>query len=296
MRPPQPLPEGLSDRFRVRDALDAGATARRLRAHDLSRPFHGSRGGSPDDPAAYAPLLRPGDRFSHTSAAGLWGIPLPPMIETLHVTATAPRNAPRAVGISGHVGPRDLAVCRGGLPVTPPAELFLELSSCLSLDDLVAAGDALVFAPRYPGPDDLRPLTSIAQLRALLTASPGRRGVQRARAALALVRLGAESAMESRLRVLLSRSGLPEPEVNPDIRDSSGRFLGRFDLVYRDERVIVEYDGDHHRTSTAQYERDITRLERAREAGWVVLQVRAHGVYRDPGHTVARIRRALYRR
>jgi hypothetical protein len=48
-------------------------------------------------------------------------------------------------------------------------------------------------------------------------------------------------------------AGLPEPEVNPDIRNASGRFVGRGDLVYRRWRVIVEYDrvgGRENPTST----------------------------------------------
>jgi hypothetical protein len=87
------------------------------------------------------------------------------------------------------------------------------------------------------------------------TPGPGA-GIRRSRgpgdsAGDALLRPGAESRPETLLRLLLGRAGLPEPEVNVDIRDDSGRFLGRADLVYPPWRTIVEYDGDQHRTSAA---------------------------------------------
>jgi hypothetical protein len=56
-------------------------------------------------------------------------------------------------------------------------------------------------------------------------------------------------------------AGCPSPEVNPVIKDSGGRFLGCGDLVYRRWWTIVEYDGEQHRKSTAQFDHDVQRLE-----------------------------------
>jgi len=39
--------------------------------------------------------------------------------------------------------------------------------------------------------------------------------------------------METRLRWLLLSAGLPQPEVQVDLRDDDGDFLGRADLYYR---------------------------------------------------------------
>jgi hypothetical protein len=49
-----------------------------------------------------------------------------------------------------------------------------------------------------------------------------------------LVRLAepAESPMETRLRWLLLKAGLPRPQVQVDIRTRRGEFLGRADLYY----------------------------------------------------------------
>jgi hypothetical protein len=55
-----------------------------------------------------------------------------------------------------------------------------------------------------------------------------------------LIRPGAESRPETLVRLAVAGAGRPEPEVNVDIVDGSGRFLGRGDLVHRGWKVIVE--------------------------------------------------------
>lgn len=289
------LPTALSaDAFRVATALELGLGPGRLRGPDLARPFHGVRtpGSTSSRAHAYRPLLRPGDRFSHTTAAELWPLPLPRTGDDLHVTATLPRNRPRRPGVAGHVTDREAAVERHDVPVSEPAALFVELATILAEDDLVAVGDALVLDPEVLDPLDLRPWIPLDELRAACAASRSP-GCRRARRAAARVRQGAESRPETLLRLLLIEAGLPEPEVNPVILDARGRRIGRFDLVYRAARVLVEYDGDQHRTSREQYERDMTRLDRAIAAGWRVIRVRSRGLFATPEQTVRRIRVAL---
>ena len=99
--------------------------------------------------------------------------------------------------------------------------------------------------------------------------------------------------METLLRLLLLRAGLPEPELNQELYDDRGRWIGRFDMVHREARVIVESDGDQHREDTTQYELDISRIDRAIAARWTVVRVRARGVFVDPGDTIRRVREAL---
>jgi very-short-patch-repair endonuclease len=64
-------------------------------------------------------------------------------------------------------------------------------------------------------------------------------------------------------------------------------------MVFPPWRIVVEYDGDQHRTSRSQYERDLSRLEDIRRAGWVVIQVRKHGLFVRQDVTVAKVRAAL---
>ena len=107
------------------------------------------------------------------------------------------------------------------------------------------------------------------------------------------MRLGAESAKETELRLELILSGLPEPECGVAIHRATGAWIGWFDLVWPRWRVVVEYDGDQHRTSRQQYERDQRRAEALAEEGWTLVRIRASGLGSAAPTTVARVRRAL---
>lgn len=290
IRVPAPLGERA---FRVGEGAVAGLTRGRLAGPDLARPHHGVRvpSGAGDPLLDYAPLLRPGDRFSHTSAARRLGAPLPSWAEDLvHVTAGPGLRMPRGRGVTGHEADGRERLIVGGLPISLPEEAFVSLAAILPLTALVAVGDFLVLAPRRPEPG--RPWASPEQLEAAAS-EPGRRGVRRARQACSLVRFGVESAKETELRLELVLSGLPEPECGVQIHRASGSWIGWFDLVWPRWRVVVEYDGDQHRTSREQYERDQWRTEALAEEGWALIRVRASGLGLAAPSTVARVRRAL---
>ncbi len=176
-----------------------------------------------------------------------------------------------------------------GLPVATPAHVWFQLATMLWHDDLVAVGDYFVTPRRVPP----RPaLASIADLR---NAIPERaRGAARARRALANVRVGAESRMETLLRLLLIRAGLPEPELNP--RLMIGDRPLHPDLLFRQWRVVLEYEGDAHRTDPAAWRRDIWRREAFQEAGYRVIQVHAEDVLARREQFLARVCRAIARR
>ena len=286
-------PEFDNGPFLIADA--AGLNRGRLRGPDLERPHHGVRTTVPSGVLDYVPLLKPGERFSHTTAAILWPLELPHLPVGLHVTMTSPYgtslNRARGAKVIGHRAVRDESVVRHGVPMSSAARLFIELGTLISEDDLVAVGDALVLDPAVLDPLDLRPWVALDELRSWCADSRAP-GARRARRAAARVRQGAESPQETRLRLILLAAGLPEPELNQDVRDVRGRWIGRFDMVYRHAKVIVEYDGDQHRTSRDQYEKDVVRLERAIAAGSTVVRVRARGLSR-PAETVARVRTAL---
>ncbi|MCU1507951.1 MAG: hypothetical protein JWQ12_216 [Glaciihabitans sp.] len=289
--------------FHVRTASDRHIGEGRLRGTDLKRPFHAVRAvrRAPDSEAdvvararEYSPLLRPGQFFSHTTAARLWNCPLPTSFseaEPLHVTTQIPERAPRSNGILGHQAPHIpfSIVDRFGLPVSDPVSTWIALAQHLRLDDLVAVADHLILEPVFPEPG--RPFSSFDDLTTLSHRFRGR-GRRLALAALPLVRSGAESRPETLLRLLLMRAGFPEPSLNFAISGTAG-VLGRADIVFPRWRTIVEYDGDQHRSDDHQYEKDITRIENFVHANWRVVRVRKHGLWRDRGDTIARVDRAL---
>ena len=68
-------------------------------------------------------------------------------------------------------------------------------------------------------------------------------------------------------------AGLPTPDCNPTIR---GRALkARVDLVYKPFRILIEYEGDQHRTDKDQWNIDIDRQEDFIADGWTVYRVTA---------------------
>lgn len=172
--------------------------------------------------------------------------------------------------------------------------MFVELGSLLSIPELVAVGDYLVLDPRVLDPLDLRPYSTIDELRTAIEREPVR-GVSAARQALALVRGGVESPKETELRLLVLSAGFPEPTCGYLLQSPSGREIGWFDLAWPEWHVIAEYDGDQHRRSTRQYDRDISRFDAAAEADWHVVRVRSSGLKALRDETVARLARALKR-
>lgn len=299
-----PLPPMLAAApFGHQDARAAGVSAGRLRAADLRTPFHGVRTtrtaleSVQDYCAAYAPRLRPGQFFSHTTAALLWNLPVESgrvRPGALHVSARGPTRAPSTRGVRGH-SLRDDGLTvneRYGHPVVDIDTAWCQCAALVSFDELIAAGDAAVHVPVYPRRGDPRPFTTVEALELRVTTyrTRGKRLLQRA---LPLLRTGAESPRETMLRLLLVRSGLPEPELNVDIYDGAGVWAGRADLFYPRQRVAIEYDGDQHRRELSIYENDQIRLERLADAGCRIVRVRSPGLGPDSARTVARVTSAL---
>lgn len=226
----------------------------------------------------------PSARASHATAAHLMGVPLPPQDGTLHITVPTAAARRRIHGTAFHYGPGEAAWSAGGVRVSAPVDLFVELASSLKLPDLVAAGDHMV----------QRGWISPADLCAQLASRRGR-WVAVARRAATWVRSGSESPMESRVRLLLVLAGLPEPEINPEVIDAHGA-RRRYDLVYRASRTIVEYDGRQHAEDARQWRSDLQRREAVDEAGWRMIVVTARDLYVTPEETVHRLLRVLHKR
>ena len=107
------------------------------------------------------------------------------------------------------------------------------------------------------------------------------------------MREGARSRPEAHLFLALVAAGLPEPRYDHEVFDHDGRLIGVFDLAFGRERVLVEYQGDYHRLSSAAWAADVRKRARAREAGGVVIDVMRADLYPDPGPAVARVAAAL---
>ncbi|WP_162246810.1 endonuclease domain-containing protein [Phycicoccus sp. Root101] len=237
-----------------------------------------------DDHARQVALVLPEPwAFSHLTAARLYRLPLPrPWTpdEPLHVIRPTGAAQVRRAGVVGFRGleRRNLRDLRGHR-VTTEAWTWADLASLdgMSLTDLVIAGDA--FVARVP--------SLLPELHALVAGRSVRRGVRTLRQAAGLIRVGSGSPMETRARLIFAEADLVEPELNAVISGEDGQFIARADFAWRVAKVVVEYEGDQHRTDRRQWQGDIARTRLLEALGWRVIRITAADLHD------ARLRREL---
>lgn len=323
----RPLPEDFIDApFAVAQAHAAGIPRSRLRAADLSSPTRGvrrfreeeskqgreSKQGeeSEDDEQdaeltptqrmqrlsallreeaeGFAAAFTPHQFLSHETGLALLGAPLPyttAVRREVHVSVRRPHPLPRRRGVHGHrLQDRKSARWRaGGLPIEHPARMWRQAASQWELDDLIIAGDFLIHPDRRLATlDELREeVAEAGDVRGLLTA------------ALREIRSGSESSEESRLRLLLTRAGLPDPVLNMNLLDSTGRFIARLDLAYPKYRVAPEYDGRGH-AEEAQFAKYADRWDAIRAQDWQHIRILSHHLRPNPQIAVDKVAAALF--
>lgn len=231
--------------------------------------------------ARAALLLVPGALVSGRSAAVLWGVDLLDADDDVELTVPPGGGPVRVGGLRVHRRrlPDGWATRVGGVPVTSPEATALLVAATAPTDNAVVDLDRLVRARTV----------LLDEVRAVAATWKGH-GSARARAACALADGLAESPQETRLRLLVVRSGLPRPVAQYVVEDG-GRFVARVDFAWPDQRLALEYDGAWH-GEPGQFARDRQRLNRLQAAGWRLLFVTAGDLGR-PEELVARIRVAL---
>ncbi|WP_344792626.1 hypothetical protein [Gryllotalpicola daejeonensis] len=287
MRHATPLPSHLATApFTVGQADQAGVTRDRLRARDLTDPFRGVRVPRAllDDADAdkrfeilcdaYQAKLPRGWFFSGPTAARIIGVPLPDRLERLEVHITAPGDfLPRGKYVIGHKAASAETTSMFGHRVRVAAELWCELASFLTVDELIAAGDRMLS-------DKPVLLTTKRHLERAVAAFSGGRGVRKLREALPQLRENVWSPRETWVRLVLLRAGLPEPERNARIYGADGRLIAVGDLVYRRWKVVIEYEGERwHKDRWSGI--DVDRYNKLVLAGWTVIRVRKHHTEAD---------------
>ena len=120
----------------------------------------------------------------------------------------------------------------------------------------------------------------------------GARGIRRLRKTMTLVDAGAESPQETRLRMLIVRSGLPRPVTQIPVCNDYGRVVRRIDMGWPDIRVGVEYDGEQHFANPDDYAADIERLEFLAARGWLIVRVSATQLRSRKPEVIERVRSA----
>jgi hypothetical protein len=219
--------------------------------------------------------LPPGTIVTGVTGLQLLGIDVGPELPLTFAT-THPRQIRR----------RDVRVMR--LKELPPhrdgiasaEHCWLVAASTLNLLELVTAGDWLLRRRR----------TTLVRLQAAVQTYSGR-GVVAACAAITLVRERVDSPRETWLRLCLVLAGLPTPECNLIIGDNQGP-MGRVDLVYLAYKLIIEYEGDQHRTNRHQWNADIDRHEDFARDNWTLIRITSARA-RWPRQVVQKVDQAL---
>jgi hypothetical protein len=212
----------------------------------------------------------------------------------VHVSRRPGFSMPRRLNVVGHLLtflPGEL-VEYDGVRLTSPARTWLDLASMAGVDELVIAGDSLVCSHGPEFPSSREPQCTVADLRGMVANHPGARGVRAARAALELIRVGADSQPETVMRLALVRAGLPEPELNHVLWGARGVPVLWPDAAYVKWRISIQYDGAGHGGS-GQYLRDIRRESVTREYGWLEVRVSKDDLAADRPAVVRKVRAAL---
>ena len=182
--------------------------------------------------AAVLTLDRPSAVVAGTSAAALWGLPLPAR-SLDRVTLADPRQSCRGQGLRMTMAPLPPGSCvvHRGLPVTSLARTVADCARTEPFESALVVADAARWDDRL----------TAAELSAVVDGMNGWRGAAGARLALDLSRAGVESPLETRSRLRLVSAGIPEPQLLMTIR-VGGRVL-EVDGWWDDAGIAMECDG-----------------------------------------------------
>jgi very-short-patch-repair endonuclease len=188
--------------------------------------------------------------LSHDTAAHLLGLTDPPsLMGDVHVTTTADRRHTTLIVHRTRTLPRSDTRKVGRLWVTSIPRTVKDLARTLEdrpFERLVDEALARVSATR---------LTAIPRAAALLSDGDDRPSSL------------TWSQDEEKLRRLIGKAGLPQPESNVPL----GRYVP--DLLWREERVIAEYDSYRYHSGPAAFHSDRDRHNHFESLGYRVIHV-----------------------
>ncbi|MEO7448241.1 MAG: hypothetical protein ABI336_08195 [Humibacillus sp.] len=221
--------------------------------------------------AAVVPVLAADAAFSHVTAGALHGLPLSfgmELDERLHVLGPLDSRRMRRPGIVAHraLHPRETTTV-DDLRVVGLADTWVDLGELVGrgkpagLDDLIVIGDAV--ATR---------LKSVHPLRMALLRRVRPRGKATLLEALDEIRVGSASPRETLARLMFVRCGLPEPALNEPVLDAVGVLLGVADLLWEEQLVAGEYQGEEFHGSPEQRVKDARRTRRLQRGAGVSVE------------------------
>jgi very-short-patch-repair endonuclease len=174
-----------------------------------------------------------------------------------------------------------------GIPTASVEQTLLGLAAVVSPTVLEMAVDRALY----------RRLTTIERLERFVQrkGKQGRNGVGVLRGLideLGQVTGVPESEMETMLKQLLRRHGLPMPRFQFKIWHE-GRFIGRVDAAYPEHRIAIEYDSYQHHIGGRAIDRDNERRAQLSGIDWETITFTASSIRRGGGAQLETLRRRL---
>ena len=217
-----------------------------------------------------------GALLSNHFAAARWGV-RPPASGPIEVTVVGRSVAPRgtrthivAAIASADVGRRD------GIPITAPARTLLDIAPDLTPNELARALERA----------QVKRLVTKAELQAALDRAPRRPGTRALRALIAEPAF-TRSEAERMLLALLGAARLPRPAFN-DVAEGY-----EVDVLWRAERVTLEFDSYEFHATRAAFERDRKRDADLTRAGYLAMRTTWRELTTQSHALVARLAQAL---
>ena len=173
-----------------------------------------------------------------------------------------------------------------GLPVLDVWETCRSLALTLSIDELTAVIDFVITG-------DIRrpPLSDLLGMKAYLARHEHHPGIVRLRRAAVQARAGSWSPRETQLRLLVTRAGIPEPELNVPLLLPDHRTVIP-DLGWPAYRVAAEYNGAHH-NRPGQRIHDLRRIDDYLDIGWTTVNIEKTELLQHPDSAVFRVAQRL---
>lgn len=233
--------------------------------------------------AIAAALAHPGCVVAFRSAALVHGLPLARGVPIEVDLIARPRaHVGRRPGLVVHRAELpNGAVVHHRVPVTSVARTWFDVARTRPLADALAVGDAALRAGSMSRND-------VLQVMAEATA---RRGVRRARSAVAHLDEVRESVAESASWAYFVTHRLPLPRAQIEVRSRVGAFLARVDFWWEHARLVGECDGRLKYESADDLYREKRREDALRAEGMGVVRWSWTDL-RDP-RLAARLRRLL---
>ncbi|MCQ9162711.1 hypothetical protein [Arthrobacter sp. STN4] len=260
---------GVGDRV-LAAALKHGCVYRLRRgAYVQAALWHEQKPWDRDKLRLYAHILtaRGRPRYSYFSAARLHGLFIWNCGPKVHVTAFS--------AASGTGTARDVVPHHDELPAGDTCTIRLRngmevVATTLERTVVDCARMGRIAEAVVIGDHALRRGARLEAMWAMLAAGTGRRGVRRAAKVLRALDRRSESPGESRTRLIIAAMDIPQPELQLELRVDG--HLYRPDFAWREQKVIVEFDGDvkyfdFGPTREVQLE-ERKREKRLMEAGW----------------------------